>query len=498
MDFLDPHKRHSHTVRLFVGYALIAVTLIIGTGILALNVLGFDINRNTGAVIQNGLVFVDAHLDQADIYLNGKQRGQTTSRLVIPAGKYYMELKRPGYRTWQNNFVLEGSKILRYDYPFLFPSELVTKDIHTFETNPGMASQSLDKRWLIMQKSSSLTAIDMNDLNSKTNERVALNLPAGLLTATGDVHKLAAEWSSDNKNFILEHTHTGGTEYVLINREDVTKAKNLTTFFAKPNVVIRFRDKKPDQFYLHDIAAQTLATAEIKSNVTKPTITGVMQYKPYESDIVVYITEKGASVGKVNVRLLSGTDDYLVRELTKSDNYLLDLAQFNNTLYAVVGGSVDGMVYIYKDPINSAKNKPNTPPEAMAVLKQSNPRFVSFSSNARFIVSQSGGNFSVYDIETPKQLHFDSKLPLPLDYKAIWMDGHRLMAVESGKLKVFDFDGTNMQTLQTASLGYLPYFDRNYEAVYTIGPALSKAPLLALQRTELRLTEAQANKLNTN
>lgn len=496
MDFLDPHKRRSHTIRLFVGYALVAICLSIGTGILALTVMGFDLNRKTGKVIQNGLVFVDSHLDSSDIYLNGKKKGQTANRLAIPEGKYNMELKRNGYRTWQNQFVLEGSKILRYDYPFLFPTELVTKDLQVYLPGDTMSTQSPDRRWIIIQKPGSLTAYDQFDLNANNNDRTVFNLSAGLFNSAAGEHKLSIiEWSTDNKHFIVQHNYSGGVEYILISRDNPATSQNLSTYFSTPNALFSFRDKKFDQYYLQDKVALTLSTAGIKSKTTKLLISSLLSFKPYGADQILYVTDTGATVGNSIVRLHIDSEDYKVREVAKSDIYLLDMASFDNAFYAVVGSNAGGKVYVYKNPLELIKSNPSKLPEAVVLLKQDDPRFVSFSTNTRFISVQTGGLFSVYDIENQKQLRYDTKIPLPVASKANWMDGHRLTVVDESKIKAFDFDGTNVQTLNSANSDTTPFFDRDYKALFTFGPSLSKATQIALQRTELRLTAEQSSKL---
>src|SRR5437868_1052460 len=101
MDFLDPKKKRAHIIRLYVGYFLMAIALGIGTLILMFELFGYDVNHKTGGVIQNGLVFVDAHPESAQIIVNGKPEGQTDARLTLPAGQYSFELKRDGYRNWK-------------------------------------------------------------------------------------------------------------------------------------------------------------------------------------------------------------------------------------------------------------------------------------------------------------------------------------------------------------------------------------------------------------
>src|SRR5438309_1696001 len=100
MDFLDPKKRRAHRIRLMVGYVLVAVALAMGTLVLVLLSYGYDLDRKTGTIIQNGLVFVSARPGAAEIYVDGKlQPSRTDTRLVLPAGQYTLQLKRDGYRS---------------------------------------------------------------------------------------------------------------------------------------------------------------------------------------------------------------------------------------------------------------------------------------------------------------------------------------------------------------------------------------------------------------
>src|SRR5690606_24256912 len=139
MDFLNPKKKRAHRIRLFIGYGLMAVAIGIATTILVFEAYGFDLDRKTGTVIQNGLLFIDAHPESADIRLNGESKGQTDARLVIPDGQYTVELNRDGYRGWKRTFRLEGSSIERLVYPFLFPEKLDTEDIQLYSATPAFS-----------------------------------------------------------------------------------------------------------------------------------------------------------------------------------------------------------------------------------------------------------------------------------------------------------------------------------------------------------------------
>lgn len=149
------------------------------------------------------------------------------------------------------------------------------------------------------------------------------------------------------------------------------------------------------------------------------------------------------------------------------------------------GDDTEQKTYIYKDAFDDLHRTPSIAPQPISVLKVKTPEFLSFSANARFIAMQGGSEFAVYDAENNDQARYDTKLTLLPGQKANWMDGHRLVLVSSGKIVVFDFDGTNKQTLNDANPAYQVFFDRDYNAMFSIALANDQHLKPTLVRTEL-------------
>src|SRR6056297_3205160 len=102
MDYLDPKKKQSKRAKLLIGYGLIGLLIAMATVVLFSITTGLDVDRSTGRLIQNGLVYVDSKPESARIILNGVEQGnQTDARLIIPEGSYDIQLVRDGYRDWQ-------------------------------------------------------------------------------------------------------------------------------------------------------------------------------------------------------------------------------------------------------------------------------------------------------------------------------------------------------------------------------------------------------------
>ena len=489
MDFLDPKKKRRHAIQLLVGYALIAIALVLATILLLAAALGYGINRSTGEVTQNGLLFVDAHPEQATIYINGQNKGPTDGRFVLETGAYTLDLKRDGYRSWHRDFVIEGSKIVRLVYPFLFPSNLVTSDILPQASAPDMVTESPDRHWVIVHNPADMKTFQVVDTSAKTPAATAVSVPATVFPAHANSKLELVEWSTNNKNALLKYTYDGGYDYVIFDRDTPANTANLTQTLGRGYTSMTLRDKRADEVYAYDANGGVLQAISLKDKSATAIASHVLSFWPYKSDTIIYATDQKATAGKVNVYLREGQNDYLLRELATGPKYLMNIAEFDGDTYLAVGSTGDGKEYIYKNPLTPLKKNDSTHNIPLLLLRLDNPDTVTFSANTRFIALQAGSKFEVYDAETEQQYKYDTHLPLDPGEKTAWMDGHRLTLVSGGKLHVFDYDNQNTQTLTNASPAFSPLFDRDYEFMYTFGPTNADVAKSALSRTELKIVK---------
>ncbi len=491
MDFLDPKKKRAHTIRLFVGYVLVTVAILLAATLLLFVALGYGIKRSTGEVTQNGLVFVDAHPQQANITINGQDRGKTDGRFVFEAGNYSVQLSRDGYRSWSKDIVVEGGGIVRLVYPFLFPTQLQTTALTTATVAPDVVSGTPDRRWIIMHSPDALTTFQVIDTSTEKNTPSSISVPAAIFgTHTGAQKLEFVEWSTDNRHVLLKHNFEGGYDYLIIDREKPEASLNVSQVMGKSYSEVTLHNKKSDELYAQDAAGGTLQLVSLKAKTATTVASNVQAFWPYKDTNVLYTTLQGASSGKVVLHLIDGQSNYTIRELTAGPKYLLNMAEFDGDTYVAAASTADGRLYIYKNPLDTLKRADDST-IALLLLKLDNPDAITFSANARFIALQAGSKFEVYDAETKLQYRYDTKLTLPAGQKANWMDGHRLMLISEGTMRVFDFDGLNMQTLTAASQAFVPLFDRDYEALFTYGPHAADAAKSGLSRTELIVNKNQ-------
>lgn len=494
MDFLDPIAKKRRNIRLMVGYVLVGILIITASTILVFQAYGFDVDRKTGQVIQNGLVFVDSAPDDAAIYMNGAvQKDRSNTRFTLQEGKYDLLIRKDGYRDWTRSFELHGGDIERFTYPMLILNNLEQQEIANLGSTVGLSTQSPDRRWMLLAKGASITDFseyDLNNVNETTEKPLerALTFPAGLFNAAEGAHSLElVEWSTDNKHLLVKHNFTGGYEFVVLSRENPATSINITQLLGVSVTCVSLRDKKFDQWYLYTKEGGVLQTADARKLIT-PVLTGVGDFKSHDDETLLYTQPVvGGQTQKVFIRQDKKT--YLLREIATGATHL-DIARYDGSWYLAVGSDADKKTYVYKNPLDVLDQNNSLKPAPLSILKSGGPiTWVSFSNNTRFILAQSGQHLEVYDAEYNLNFRYDISEQFDPDTKLAWMDGHRLIARSQKQVLIFDFDGSNQQKLIPASSGRATFFDRDYTVLYTLNGSAVTKDTVGLIRTDLRFEQ---------
>lgn len=478
MDYLDPARQTKDRVVLFIGYILIAIAIAFAALVLLYQAYGFGFGKN-GNVVQNGLVFFSSQPNPANIYINGRLNSSATdARMFLPSGIYQVKLTRAGYRDWDRRITVDGGSVEHFDYPLLIPKKLTSTKLASFAEAPGLASESPNKSWLIVENPTNLADFNLYKLSpSNKPTETDLTLPANLLTAsTGTQSLQVIDWANDNNHVLMEHTYDGKTEYILVDIKDVTQSINLNTTFNISPTKLTLNNDQDNHFYAYDSTSQVLSSIDLNGSPAVQTVlTHVLAYATYGNNDILYVTSNGAKDGQVLVKLKTPGQTYTLTSLQPSGGYLLDLTTYSGVLYVAVGETSSSYTFIYEDPIGQLKNIPGQLLAPSWVLHVNQPDYLSFSDNAQFIMTENNYNYAVYDIENSLgYLYSDPKLTLDAPQtNATWMDGDRLIYVSHGKVIMQDYDNTNRQVLVKASSNYVPAFSANYDYMYTLVPAAS-------------------------
>ncbi len=458
------------------------LALAIATFLVVIFTLGFDIDPKTGEVIRKGLIVVDTHPEPANITINGQSKGQTKGRFTLPEGQYDIKLEREGYRPWTRSLILEGSSIAQLVYAFMFPVELKPTTIFSYEQQPEIATQSPDRRWYLVSQPGELGTFDMYDLNQETTQRTQITLPPDTLTLTGEKHTFKdAEWSTDNRHILINHVWSGGSEFIVVDRAEPLSSINVSKLYPDlPITSITLRDKRADEFYAYIASSKTIAQLSSETGDITVLLRNVTGFKPYKDTTILYAKQIADDAKNVEVRMLDDGEDYAIREIPAAKAYMLDLAEYDGTLYVVAGSPADGKLYVYEEPVQQINDSIRNQAVPLRVMAVKNAVSAVFSQNARFISLHGSKEVVIHDSEEVKQYRYVHDIQLAPNQKITWMDGHRLYAVDEGKTVVFDFDGSNRQELIETDRGYLPIFNRDYESMFQLKAAEDTVDLLRI------------------
>ncbi|MCA9323847.1 PEGA domain-containing protein [Candidatus Saccharibacteria bacterium] len=490
MDYLDPQKKKQKKIRLMLMYALLGIAIAIATVVMVYLVNGYTVDKETGEVVQNSLLYLDSKPESAEIYLNGeKQRGRTDARLVIPEGNYSVEMRRSGYRNWSREILLEGGSLRRLTYARLVPERLDTEIGLNLPVAPTMISQSNDKRWLLMAFTDSPLKMRVVDLERPQLQLVELQLPLDLLTSKAAGTWEAVEWADDNKTILARYTTSEGSEYVLVNRENGTLARNVQAIFPSTTFKrVELRARKNDQLYLFD--GKSVLRGNIGNAQVELVQDDVIDFEPYGDDVFLFVTSKDTSEGMVWAYLRRGTDSYKLRELKKSDQYLMDISKLGNALVMGVGSVVENRVIVYNDPINALKkNDFSNLPVPTTVMKADKPEELAISADSSVIIVRGESTLSSHEFEADRSYSFKLNGTADKDSRLRWMDGQHFTVSINNVQWMSDFDGSNQYELVESSPALGASADKDFDFLFTYLEPESAGGPYRMMRTFMRTPE---------
>lgn len=443
-------------------YAATALVVVLVTVALVFAARGYDIDRETGQIIQNGLVLVASQPVSADVYINGVDEDDpTSSKFSLPSGQYTFELKRDGYHDWVKRLTINGSEVVWLQYPRLIPTDIKTENFQAFK-DVDMASQTPDRKYLLVHEKASDNSFTLVNLENADSQPEVVTLPENVLTLeTGEqsVFKVI-DWAQDSRTVVVQHD-SGDTEEMLL--FDVTKpeeAINLSKLYELKLTEIRFVDSANNELYA--IVGSSLRIADVGArNISAALVDHVEDYEPKDGIAVVLHGED-----KAKVSVLDGSELFLFTDLSEStDTYLIATSVFDGERYVTIADNAQERVFIYEDFVDTAKKSEG--PKLIDVLRLANTKYLSYSPNGQFTMAQSDKNFRLYNFDIEARRAFTAEQDIKVGTEAEWVDGHHLNLVnKAGETFFMDYDGLNPHSLATIDSELGALYAHNLESIF--------------------------------
>jgi hypothetical protein len=461
-------KRFKNAIRFFT-YGVMTTAIVALSAIVILLALGYRFNTN--GVVRDGLVQLAAHPEDAQYTVNDKTyKGTTPAKLTLRAGSYAISLSRAGYRTWQRELnVIEGH-VHWINYPRLVPNTLTAKNDKSF-ANASFAVASPDKRWLLVDTGEApknrLLLVDLKD--PKKTEQLTLTIPADQLTKKGDNEGelTFGEWSLDSKQFIVKHVVTDTTEYVRVDRSKPQNAVNINKKFQLAVDQAHFSGNDNNIIYAR--TGDVLRRFDVSGDSTTGSLmSGVKDFEVYGSDTVIFdrvtkgqeADQPDQSSQEVGMRVKD--KEYILQNLPASDDVTPVYNEYDHHSYFAIANRTKNETTIYQDPTNQSDGHLTPFGEFTNIAAT----YIRFNGDGRFLLVQQGNNFGVYDFYENQKFSYQV-MNLDVSAPAKWLDDFHINGVINGKLTMWDFDGTNAQSLVNGLPGLDSILDEDDDLLYT-------------------------------
>lgn len=473
MEFLDPEQKRQKTQKLFTTYFIAAISIAVLTFLLLMIVQGYQIRSQQG-VVRSGLVFVASKPVAGDIELNGEVIAKTPSRLVLSESKYRIKITSEGYRPWLNNFDLPGGSVRYFSYPKLIPINIDTNVISNLNVEPLWMSQSPGNHWILVKTGQKDGSFLVYDTTKIANPAISFNLPSNVLLNQADFGEFSVvQWADNNRHILIRQSLNDGQQnYILLDREKPQESISLTKDLNLINQqTVKLKNNKWDKYFIHNLSSGELLSKNKDSIVSQKVAEGVLSFKDFGDDTLLYCTNSGAPESQSRLVIKDKKNLFNLKPLSRDrdSRCQLGIVNYNDTFYFYASTSSSDRVDIYQNPVNNLGLNQARIINPAYTLRIDNPKYISNSNNNRFIIAQSGNKFSSFDTEVKKQYEFTLPLQIGENEKSIWLDDYRLGAVVDQTARLFDFDGTNLQDLTKSnpSNSFYPAFTRDGDFVLT-------------------------------
>lgn len=459
------HKeKRKDIIRRVIVYIVMTVSVVAMLGLCLFFVLGYSVDEKTGKTERGGLIQFRSFPETATVSLDGSvQSTATPSKANALAGYHSVTMNKKGYREWKKNTTLKSGELLWLN-ALLVPQTVKTGKAMQFNEMTSFVV-SPDKKWAAVTEKAADPVVKVIDLR---NPEKPLLTPIVLTQEiTGEVKPTDSfsitEWDFGSRYILVRHTSGAETHWIRVDRADSKNSKNISTTLDVAISEQHFSGTGGNVFY--GLSGGALRKFNIDQNtISSPVAVSVDSFQLYKDNILAYVTKKDGmqTVGyymegdKKPTTIKTFRDEFPVRVTTSS--------YFNDNYIAIAHGND---VEVFMNPQSSDKKR-------ITKFSMKEPvQWVYFSYNGQFVVAQHGSALASYNLERDEK--FSYTIPGNPAYIGTehlqWLDDFHLWSDQGNSLVIFEFDGSNPQTIGSVTPGYDVSLSENGKRMFSIGTA---------------------------
>lgn len=482
-----PSKRRQLVQRIAV-YSLMSVTVAGLVTVLIFLMLGYRFDRADGKIEQGGLLQFDTQPDGATVTIDGVSFGtRTPSKTTLASGQHFITMERDGYKKWQKSIDLAAGSVLWLNYARLIPTDLNQQTVANF-TTVSNALSSPDDKWMAIKEDPATPQIHRADLGRDDAEITVITIPENAYTKPSKekAQQFSFEtWDPSGRYLLVRHVYDKtNTEWIVVDMEGSDPARNITATLGVEAVNPMFSNR--DARILYAIVDGDLRRIDLgASTLSGPLIENVASFALHDRATITYVTTVDAKTkqrsvgyyddGAAKARTLRSYND------TKAPLQLVVDKYFGDHYIAIAH---DDVLEIFEGDLpRSDASSPSSIKTVATVTIPEGSDYLSSYTNGRFIVSQKGASFTVYDLELKKMTTTNLKGAAKVTEKLRWIDAYTVSSDRDGMLRLYEFDGANQQDIMPVVPGMDATFSPSGKYMY--GISMSDKNSYHLSRVQL-------------
>lgn len=459
----NPKHRQRDLAKRTLTYALMTLSVIALVVVSLFLVLGYSVDSD-GQPEQGGLIQFRSFPTGATVGIDGaKQSFTTNGKKNTSAGYHNVSMQLKSYRPWSKNFELGRGELLWLN-ALLIPKKITTNEVQPFEQLSSM-KVSPDKKWIaVIEKpnESKLKIVDIRDEKKPVVTELAIPEAVAKQETPEDNFKVM-EWNFGSRYILVRHISGDKVEWLRLDREGATDSKNISTLKNLSISDAHFVGNSGNILYV-------LASGNInKIDITKAAenvkniASGVKEFELYKDNTIAYV---GNQANKQVAAYYNDAEEK-PREIK---SYKLDQPNVHTAVSNYFND--DYQAVSYGTTINVIKDPRNEKQQFASFELAAGVQWLYFANSGRFVVAQNGSSLSVYDLERKQNFVFaiPDNPPYKSDHHLKWLDDFHLVSDAGGVLTIFEYDGTNTETIGKVSEGYDISLSDNGKRLFGIAP----------------------------
>lgn len=442
-------NKRLRAIKNFSNYFLMGIVVALLTFIIVLAAAGYDIDRNTGQVIQNGIVLVESQPDDASVIINGnRETSVTPAKYPIPEGEYSIEIQKAGYRTWRDNVQVKGSQVTWLYYPVLIPEVINTTVVDTL-ASVRIYDYNTQSDRLVIARGGNVRSLLLYDLSGNTVSATPYAIPDTAFRRSGGTPQGNVSHNNTSPNgryMVLDYTG-GFKDYIVVDLNDRANSFNVDARFGRNFDSVYVAD---DTLYL--VADGRLFATDVRSsNLGTAIASGVTEVIPRLGASPLFIANQAE-------------DDFYLATVANPSNRIIELSAGAD----VQAGTWDGdefFAVLEQDSLKIYRGPLATEPVPEKIIQMSDGiQSFSVAPSGRFVAVHANEFSSIYDLDNKRTYQVDRGAEDSIG----WLDGYRLAYNIDDSLYVSSFDGSNENQIVAYDDAYPAIMDANSRAIYTI------------------------------